>query len=76
VQHASIPPNGSPIARATYSLAELAALLDVSYMTAQEMAQAGTLPVTPIRIGRQYRFPKSTVDQLLCVHVEASHEAA
>ncbi|MDQ3524167.1 MAG: helix-turn-helix domain-containing protein [Chloroflexota bacterium] len=50
---------------ATYSLAQVAGLLGVSYATCHEMAQAGTLPVTPIRLNRQYRFPKAIVDRLL-----------
>ena len=54
------------LAPATYSLAEFAALLGVSYSSAHLMAQAGTLPVPPIGgTGRQYRFPKATVHRLL-----------
>jgi excisionase family DNA binding protein len=50
---------------ATYSLAEFAALMGIGYTKAHEMAQAGTLPVTPLRIGRQYKFPKAHVDRML-----------
>ncbi len=50
---------------ATYSLRELAGLLNVSYTTMQELAQQGQLPVTAIRVGRQYRFPIATVHALL-----------
>lgn len=53
------------IPRATYSLAEFAALLGISYTQAHERAQTGTLPVTPLRVGRQYLFPKPIVDRLL-----------
>ena len=55
----------SDLERATYSLAEYAALHDISYTKAHEMAQAGTLPVTPLKIGRTYRFPKRIVDRML-----------
>jgi excisionase family DNA binding protein len=50
---------------ATISLAEFAVLLGLSYTTAHQAAQAGTLPVKPIRVGRQYRFPKAKVLELL-----------
>ncbi len=55
----------SDLERATYSLAEYAALHDISYTKTHEMAQAGTLPVTPLKIGRTYRFPKAVVDRML-----------
>jgi excisionase family DNA binding protein len=57
-KHADLP-------RATYTLAEYAAIFGVSYTTAHEGAKAGTLPVEPIRIGRRYLFPKAQVDRLL-----------
>jgi excisionase family DNA binding protein len=60
------------LASATYSLAEAAALYGVSYTTFHEMAQSGSLPVTPIRIGRQYRFPKSTVDRMLGIESDTA----
>ncbi len=53
------------LASATYSLADFAALLGISYTQAHECAQAGTLPVTPIRQGRKYLFPKTAVHRLL-----------
>jgi len=52
---------------ATYTLAEFAALHGISYTTAHERAQAGKLPITPIRIGRKYLFPKAAVNRLLCL---------
>lgn len=60
---------------ATYSLAEFAALCGISYTSAHEMAQAGTLPVTPIRVGRAYKFPRRTVDRLLGLDVEPKDAA-
>jgi len=58
--------------RATYTLAEFAALLGISYTQAHESAQAGTLPVAPIRQGRKYLFPKGAVHRLLCMEPEAA----
>lgn len=63
----------SDLEPATYSLAEYAALHDISYTKAHEMAQAGTLPVTPLKIGRTYRFPKRIVDRMLSLTHEAPH---
>jgi excisionase family DNA binding protein len=50
---------------ATYSLSDFAALLGISYTAAHEAARAGTLPVSPIRQGRLYLFPKAAVHRLL-----------
>ena len=50
---------------ATYSLRDFASLLGISYTSAHEAAMAGTLPVTPIRQGRLYLFPKTAVHRLL-----------
>ncbi len=61
---------------AMYSLSELAALYDISYTKAHEMAQAGTLPVTPIKIGRTYRFPKRIVDRMLGMDSDAEPKDA
>jgi excisionase family DNA binding protein len=60
------------VERATYTLAEFAALLGVSYTQAHERAQSGTLPVTPVRFGRKYLFPRRTVDELLGLTPDAS----
>lgn len=50
---------------ATYGLRDLAALLDRSYTSIHELAQAGALPVRAFKVGREWRFAKSEVDQLL-----------
>lgn len=60
------------LSRATYTLAEFAALLGISYTQAHESAQAGTLPVTPIRQGRKYLFPTGAVHRLLCIGQDAA----
>jgi excisionase family DNA binding protein len=52
-------------APAVYSLVEVAGLLGISYTKANEMAKAGTLPVTPFKVGRTWRFAKADIDRLL-----------
>ena len=63
------------LAPEVYSLAELCGLLKVSYTTGHVLAQAGTLPVTPIRIGRQYLFPKAEVHKLLGMSEQSDRDA-
>ncbi len=53
------------LAPAVYSLAEVAALLHVSYTTAHELAQRDALPVESLKIGRVYKFRRSDVDRYL-----------
>lgn len=67
----------SDLERATYTLAELAALLGLSYTQCHERAQSGTLPVVPLRVGRKYLFPRRTVDELLGLtpHTAAASDA-
>lgn len=65
----------SELSRATYSLAQYAALVGVSYTTAHECAQRGELPVTPIRHGRLYLFPKAAVHRLLEIDAPADDAA-
>lgn len=50
---------------AAYSMNETASLCGIGYTTLWVMVQDGTFPVTPIRIGRQYKFPKRLVDRML-----------
>jgi predicted DNA-binding transcriptional regulator AlpA len=50
---------------ATYSMSEVCGLFDLGYTTLWTQVQAGTFPVTPIKVGRIYKFPKRTVDRLL-----------
>ncbi len=59
---------------ATYSLVELAGLLGISYTKCHEMAQAGALPVAPLKIGRTYKFPRTAVHRLL--EIESQDDAA
>lgn len=53
------------VERQTYSLAQFAGMLGISYTAAHEAAQRDALPVTAIRQGRLYLFPKRNVDRLL-----------
>lgn len=62
--------------RATYTLAEFASLLGVSYTQAHESAQAGSLPVVPIRQGRKYLFPRAAVHRLLCMDTDTPAHGA
>lgn len=55
----------SELSPATYSLSEFAGLLGLSYTLCHQRAQAGTLPLEPLRIGRKYLFPKAKVHELL-----------
>ena len=61
---------------ATYSLADVAGLLGVSYTSLHEQVRTGTAPVPPIKVGRQYRSPKATVDRLLGLEPACDASAA
>lgn len=64
----------SALESATYSLAEFAALLGIAYTSAHAAAQAGALPVTPLRVGRRYLFPKTAVHRVLGIAGAMSEE--
>lgn len=64
-------PKRANLERATFTLSEFAALLGISYTQAHECAQRGTLPVTPIRQGRKYLFPRTAVRRLLELDTDA-----
>lgn len=49
----------------TYSLKQTAELFGVGRTAFWEAMTRGDLPVTPIRIGGQWRFPKSPVHKVL-----------
>ncbi len=74
VAHSTISKR-SVLAPEVYSLAELCGLLKISYTTGHMLAQAGSLPVTPIRIGRQYLFPKAEVHKLLGMSEPSGRDA-
>ncbi|CAN5514455.1 hypothetical protein BH23CHL4_BH23CHL4_29790 [soil metagenome] len=61
---------------ATYSSAETARLFGVGYTTLNEQIKAGAFPVTPLKIGRQYRFPKAIVDRMLGILVDSAEPSA
>lgn len=61
---------------AMYSMNEVASLFGLGYTTLWEMVRAGTFPITPIQLGRQYRFPKTHVDRLLGLEDTAESDGA
>jgi excisionase family DNA binding protein len=61
---------------AMYSMNETAALFGLGYTTVWEMVQAGTFPVEPFKIGRQYKFPKRFVDRMLGLDQFAEPDSA
>ena len=75
VAHSTLSKRPS-LAPEVYSLAQFCGLLKVSYTTGHALAQAGALPVTPIRIGRQYLFPKAEVHKLLGIETPSGRDAA
>jgi excisionase family DNA binding protein len=64
-------PKRSDVEVQTYTLAEFARKIGVSYTTLHELCLRGEAPVTPIRAGRQWKFPKSAVHRLLDVESSA-----
>ncbi len=50
---------------AFYSMTDVAGLCGMGYTTLWTQVQDGTFPVTPVKLGRVYKFPKRTVDRLL-----------
>lgn len=73
--HSGAESKRSSLPSAMYSLAELAALLDISYTKAHELAQRDALPVPALQIGRTWKFPKRAVDRLLGLDVETPDAA-
>jgi predicted DNA-binding transcriptional regulator AlpA len=56
--------------RAVYRSTDVCGLLEISYTKLMEQLKAGTFPVEPIRIGREYRFPKADIDRLIRLESE------
>lgn len=50
---------------AMYSMSDVAGLFGLGYTTVWSQVQAGTFPVTPVKIGRVWKFPKVHVDRVL-----------
>ena len=69
-------PKQSSLDREVYSLSEFAKLCGSSYTVFHQLAQAGALPVQPIRIGRRYLFAKSAVHALLSIETPSDRDAA
>ncbi len=58
-------PNTGPIATATYSIEEVAALFKIGRNQAYECARRGDFPV--IRLGKTIRAPKALINRMLGV---------
>ena len=67
---------GPKLPRQAYTMAEVAGLLGVTYSSVWDQVQMKSFPVTPIRIGRAYRFPKQSIDQLLHLTCDTSLDPA
>lgn len=61
---------------AMYSMGDVAGLFGVGYTTVWTQVQAGTFPVTPVKIGRVWKFPKAHVDRLLGLEPDVDTDAA
>ncbi len=49
---------------AFYTMSDVAGICGLGYSTLWTMVQEGTFPVTPVKLGRQWRFPKAEVDRM------------
>ncbi len=54
--------------RETLTIAEMAELLGISRTVCYELAARDELPVPVLRVGRQYRFSRRALDELLHSH--------
>lgn len=65
----------SDLQPATLSAADTFSLVGCSYSTGMELLKTGRFPLTPIKLGRMYRFRRSDVFDFLGI-VDASGDAA
>ena len=49
---------------AFYNMSDTAAICGLGYTTLWTQVQEGSFPVTPVKFGRQWRFPKAEIDRL------------
>lgn len=49
---------------AFYSMSDVAGICGLGYSTLWTQVQEGTFPVPPVKLGRQWRFPKSAINAL------------
>jgi excisionase family DNA binding protein len=59
-----------PLSRLTYSIPEVAELLDIGRNAAYDAAKSGDIPT--IRIGKTIRAPKALIDRMLGLGGEAA----
>lgn len=51
-------------ASAFYSMSDVAGICGLGYSTLWTQVQEGTFPVAPVKLGRQWRFPKSEINAM------------
>lgn len=61
-----------PVPSATYTAAEVAALLGVSEWGIYQAVRNGTIPFQPIKIGRRLVWPRAIVDRALGLSGDAA----
>lgn len=49
---------------AFYTMSDVAGICGLGYSTLWTMVQEGTFPIEPVKFGRQWRFPKASIDRL------------
>lgn len=64
----------SSLEPATLSAADVFGLVGCSYGTGMELLRTGRFPLEPIKIGRQYRFRKSDVHELLGIDQRSAED--
>jgi len=65
----------SRLESAFYSMADVAGLCGLGYTTLWTQVQDGTFPVKPVKLGRQWKFPKTAIDRMAGLD-EANEEVA
>jgi predicted DNA-binding transcriptional regulator AlpA len=54
----------SELTSAFYTMSDVAGICGLGYSTLWTQVQEGSFPVTPVKLGRQWRFPKTEIDRL------------
>lgn len=49
---------------AFYTMVDVAGICGIGYKTLWTQVKEGTFPVQPVKIGRQWKFPKSRIDEM------------
>ncbi len=72
----AVTPLRSPVEPDTLTLAELAARLNIGMTKAYEMARADTLPVSTLKVGREFRFSRRSWKRWLDSEAAARSDSA